>query len=363
MKNKKPDYILITAVSLIIFLGLFALASAASVGSETRFFQQMILGLIPGILIAIVLFKTPLSLIQKWSPHLLFANLFLLFLVFIPFLGATKGGATRWIELGPLSFQPAEFLKLTFILYISSWLVMREKKMKKKKALPHIMTLLPFALVSLFIGVLLIVQPDMSTLGVILLTGLIIYFNGRTPLWHSAALIFAGGVSFFLLIRLAPYRFSRIVGMLNPDIDPLGITYQIRQALIAIGSGGIFGLGLGMSQQKFGFLPYPGSDSIFAVFAEETGFIGAIILLVLFLVFFWRGFLIARDNKSGFARLLSIGICSWIFIQAVVNMGVMTGILPATGIPLPFISYGKSHLIVELAAVGILLNASRFVRK
>jgi len=361
--SKKIDYILVTVIGLIVFLGLFALASAASVGSETRVLEQLGLGFIPGIILGAILFKTPFPLIQKWAPYVLFANVLLLALVFIPSLGVEKGGAVRWLELGPLSFQPAEFLKLTFILYISSWLTTRGEKVKKKNSLPFTTTLLPFIIVSVIIAGLLLMQPDLSTLAIILFTGFIVYFSGKTPLWHSIVLCVIGGISLFTLIKFTPYRLSRIMGVLNPEVDPLGVTYQVRQALIAIGSGGVFGMGLGMSQQKFGFLPFPATDSIFAVFAEEAGFVGAIILVLLFFAFFWRGFLISRDNKNGFARLVSIGICTWIFTQAVINIGVMIGIVPVTGIPLPFVSYGKSHLIVELAAVGILLNASRFVRK
>ncbi len=363
MKNKGFDYILLVILSLIIFLGIFALASAASVGSETRVLEQLVLGFIPGVLLGIVLFKTPLEIIQKWSPHALFANFFLLAMVFIPFIGITRGGATRWLELGPLSFQPAEFLKLTFVLYIASWLITKKEKEKKRDSTSFAKTLLPFLVVCVLIGSLLLAQRDLSTLGIILFTGFIVYFSGKTPLWHSIVLLLAGGGSFLLLIQMAPYRLSRITGFLNPEVDPLGITYHVRQALIAIGSGGIFGLGLGMSQQKFGFLPFPATDSVFAILAEEMGFVGAITLVVLFLAFFWRGFVIAKNNRSGFARLMSIGICSWIFIQAAINIGVVTGIFPVTGIPLPFISYGKSHLIAELAAMGILLNASRFARK
>jgi len=152
---------------------------------------------------------------------------------------------------------------------------------------------------------------------------------------------------------------KRFQGMLNPDLDPLGITYQIRQALITIGSGGIAGVGLGMSQQKYGFIPFPMTDSIFAIFAEELGFLGSLALITLFLLFFWRGVVIAQKNKDDFVKLVSLGICSWIFIQAFVNIGAMVGLVPLTGIPLPFISYGKSHVIAEMAALGILLNASK----
>ncbi len=362
MKNKTPDYILLIITGTIIFFGLFALASATSVRSSVFFPQQLLFGFIPGIAIAFILFKTPLSLIQKWSPYILLLNIFFLLLILVPSLSETVRGATRWISLGPVSFQPTEFLKLTFILYLSAWLTKKNEGGRKKDALLFNNTLLPFLIISILIGTLLLLQPDLSTLAVILFTALVVYFTAKTPFWHSIVIVTSGLTVLFFMIKLTPYRMSRIIGVLNPDFDPLASTYQLRQLLITVGSGGLFGLGVGMSQQKFGFVPLPATDSIFAILAEETGFVGSIFLLLLFFAFFYRGFLIAKDNKSGFARLVALGICVWIFIQTSINIGVMVGVVPVTGIPLPFISYGKSHLITELAAVGILLNASQYKR-
>lgn len=165
------------------------------------------------------------------------------------------------------------------------------------------------------------------------------------------------------LIKLAPYRAARLLVFLKPEIDPMGIGYQIKQALIAVGSGGISGLGLGMSQQRLGFLPQSISDSIFAILAEETGFIGCLILIFLFLIFLWRGFEIAKVSQNKFSQLAALGITSWITLQALTNIGSMIGILPLTGIPLPFISYGGSALVSELAGVGILLNISKQISR
>jgi cell division protein FtsW len=163
----------------------------------------------------------------------------------------------------------------------------------------------------------------------------------------------------YVLIQIAPYRLSRLAVFLNPDLDPLGQGYQIKQALIGIGSGGIFGVGLGLSFQKFGVLPEPISDSIFAIFAEEVGFIGAILLIVLFAAFAQRSFTVARRSKERFAQLAALGIAAWITMQAFINMGAMIGLLPLTGIPLPFISYGGSALLSEMLALGVLLNISK----
>jgi len=310
---------------------------------------------------------------------LLLINLVLLAIVFLPgskFLvgGTVLGGAARWINLGSISFQPAEFLKLTFILYLAAWLTSRTPQragggQSEKKFTPldskHLTgfstTLAAFLIVIGLISLLLIFQPDISTLGVIILVATLIYFLAGTPLWHNILIILIGGGGLLSLIKLAPYRFARLLVFLKPEIDPMGIGYQLKQALIAVGSGGIFGLGLGMSRQKFGFLPQSISDSIFAIFSEETGFIGSLILITLFLIFLWRGFRIGKITQDRFSQLTALGITSWIIIQAFVNIGSMIGILPLTGIPLPFISYGGSALVAELVGIGILLNISKQV--
>ncbi len=361
MTKKKPDYKLIITTGLIVFFGIFALASASTVRVETSFVEQLLIGIIPGIIIALVLFKIPLSVIQKLSPYALLFNLAFVFLLFIPFFSISSRGATRWIDLGLFTIQPTEFLKLTVILYLASFFA--AKKINNKKKYETMKSILfPFLIFFILLGIIFALQPDFSTFLIILCTGLLIYFVADTPLWHTIIIGFLGGVGALAFIWYLPYGLSRIVGIINGlDFDPTTSTHHISQSLIGIGSGGIFGVGIGMSQQKFGFLPFPASDSIFAVIAEETGFIGATILLLLFLGFFWRGFVIAKNSDNKFCRLAAFGIVSWIFIQASVNIGVMLNILPATGMPLPFISYGKSHLIAEFAALGVLLNISQYI--
>jgi len=209
------------------------------------------------------------------------------------------------------------------------------------------------------VSMLLLAQPDMSTLVVIAAVALIMYFCSGTPLWQTGTMILGGLVGLGILIKMAPYRLNRLLVFLNPNAQPLGMGYQLKQALIAVGSGGIIGTGLGLSIQKYGFLPEPMTDSIFAVYAEETGFIGCLILLSLYLIFVWQALRISQSLKDGFLKLLVIGITSWIIIQTFVNIGAIIGILPLTGIPLPFISYGSSHLVVELVALGLLLNISK----
>ena len=365
--SSHPDYILVGVVTVLVALGIVILASVSAPYAQERFGDtyyflkhQIIFALIPGLILGFLAYKINLAFLKKRAPIFLLINLGLLAMVFLPFIGSTAGGAARWINLGPFSFQPSEFLKLTFILYLATWLSKRAEKINPKE---FSQTFIAFLVAIGIIAILLISQPDISTLGIIVLMGALIYFLANTPLWHSILIFLIGSGGLFSLIKIAPYRANRLLVFFNPEIDPMGIGYQVKQALISIGSGGIGGVGLGMSTQKFafGFLPHSISDSIFAVFSEETGFIGASILILLFLIFLWRGFKIARESQDKFSQLTAIGITCWITIQTFVNIGSMIGVLPLTGVPLPFISYGGSALISKLIGVGILLNISRRV--
>ncbi|TET84246.1 MAG: putative lipid II flippase FtsW [Candidatus Nealsonbacteria bacterium] len=366
----RPDYILFGVVVILVVLGILILASVSASLSQEKFGttyyflnHQLLFGLIPGLILAFLAFRIRLDFLKKWTPLLLLINLILLVMVFLPKIGAGAGGATRWLSMGPISFQPAEFLKLTFILYLAAWLTSRTPHQQKsgfgQAGKWFSQTFIAFLIVIGLISLLLIFQPDISTLGVIVLVAVLMYFLANTPLWHSILIILIGAGGLFTLIKLAPYRAARLLVFFEPGTDPMGIGYQLKQALIAIGSGGIFGLGLGMSGQRLGFLPQSISDSIFAIMAEETGFIGSLILISLFLIFLWRGFKIGKGMENKFSQLAAIGISSWIVIQAFINVGSMIGILPLTGIPLPFISYGGSALVTELIGVGILLNISK----
>jgi len=281
----------------------------------------------------------------------------------LPKIGIEIGGASRWIGLGPILFQPSEFLKITFLLYLAAWLSNKFGERTALSKTKRIQTWIVFLAILAVLGIGLLLQPDMSTAGIILITALLMYFASPTPWWHSLVMILGGGGIAALLIKIAPYRAARVFSVFHPETDPLGISYQLKQALIAIGSGKIFGIeggfGLGLSRQKFGFLPHSMSDSIFAIIGEETGFIGSFFLLFLFLVFLWRGLKTAATSEKSFSRVLALGITVWIVSQTVFNIGGMIGILPLAGIPLPFFSYGGSHLITELIGIGILLNISR----
>ena len=360
----QPDYIFIFIVVCLILLGGLILVSVSLPISQEKFGSsfyylnhQILYGFLPGLILAFLAFKINLVRLKKFAPLFLLANLIFLGMVFLPHLGVSFRGSARWINLGPISFQPSEFLKLSFILYLSSWLASRTEKIKTKNEFWQ--TLLAFLVVMGIISIFLIFQPDISTLFVIISVASLMYFLAKTPLGHSILIVFMIILAFLVLIKIAPYRFNRILVFLNPELDPMGIGYQIKQALIAIGSGGIFGSGLGLSLQKFGFLPHSISDSIFAIFAEETGFLGSLVLVLLYLVFFWRGLKIGKQIGDNFSKFCAFGITFWITLQGFINIGSMIRILPLTGIPLPFISYGGSALISELIGVGILLNISK----
>jgi cell division protein FtsW len=366
---KRPDYILLGTVAALMVIGILILANVSAPLSLERFGatyyflnHQLLFGFLPGIILGFLAFKIPLKLFKKWAPILILINLFLLAIIFLPGVGSKLGGAARWLNLGPLSFQPSELLKLIFILYLAAWLASRTDTRKTGQGYLkqlHGQTFVAFSIIIVIISLLLIYQPDISTLGVIILVAILMYFLAKMPLWQSFLMVLASMGALFALVKLAPYRLNRFLVLFDPTKDPMGIGYQIKQAVIAVGSGGISGLGMGMSQFKFGFLPQTISDSIFAVFAEETGFIGSCALILLFLIFLWRGLRIGKLCQDNFSQLTAWGITIWICLQGFINIAAMIGILPLTGIPLPFISYGGSALVVQLAAIGVLLNISR----
>jgi len=368
MKSSRFDYYLFGLVVILLTSGIVVLTSVSTIFSQENFgntthylFHQIIYGLIPGIVLGFIAFKVKLTTIKKWALLIFLLSLILMVLVFIPGLSITVGGASRWLNLGIISLQPSEFIKLASIFYLAAWLTSPKRLRQSSKE-----KLIEFIYFLVIMGVLiflLTLQSDISTLGIIITVAVIMYFLSNTSLRYSILLVLISIGSFFLLIKIAPYRIKRVQVLLGLIKDPMGLGYQIKQILITIGSGGLFGLGLGMSSQKFGFIPQTISDSIFAMIAEETGFIGSVILILLFLILFWRGFRISKKTEDGFSKLLAIGIISWTCIQVFVNIGAMVGILPLTGIPLPFISYGGSHLIAEMVGVGVLLNISKSERK
>jgi cell division protein FtsW len=361
MAGKKIDFSILGPVLILLCLGLLIIFSISAATAEEKcgntycfVKHQLIFGLLPGLILAFLAYRSETSFLKKISLLLFVLNIALLAAVFAPNIGAVRGGSRRWLTLGQFSFQPSEFLKITLPLYLASWL-----------SSPNFLAKKDFSFLAKYIAILslpsliILFQPDLSTLAIILFVAFLMYFWSKTPFWHFLLILAIGLVGIIVLTIVAPYRLQRFLVFTHPQLDPMGMGYQAKQALIAIGSGGIFGNGLGMSRQKFGFLPYPMSDSNFAIFCEEGGFLGAAALIVLFLTLSLRGIRIAKESKDEFSGLLAAAISAQIVFQAFLNMGAMLSLVPLTGIPLPFISYGGTHLMVELVMVGLLLNISR----
>lgn len=355
------DKPLLFSVFLLLGIGLLMVASAGVGYGNIRFddgyyfFKRQLVGVGVGLLALLVFQRIPYQFWKKVAIPFFFVALVLLVLVLIPSFGTEAYGASRWLNLGPVSFQPSEVVKLALIVYFAAWL--SGKSMARKTDFSE--SVVPFSIVLLVVSFLILKQPDTGTLGILFIIALSLFFASGAKLSHIGLLIGTGLAGLLLLVWLAPYRMRRMLVFLDPTHDPSGAGYQINQALIAVGSGGIFGLGLGHSRQKFAYLPEPMTDSIFAILAEELGIVGGALLIGLFIFFAYRGFHIARRAPDEFGRYLAIGIVSWIVFQAFVNIFAITGMIPLTGVPLPFISYGGTSIAVLLGAVGILLNISK----
>ncbi|KKP71364.1 MAG: Stage V sporulation protein E [Candidatus Moranbacteria bacterium GW2011_GWE2_35_2-] len=362
MKNKKIDKKLLSAILTLTVFGLVMIASAGVIYSKTRFGEsgyffkhQLLYGFIPGLLILYFFQRTDYHFWKKMAFPAIIGSLFFLILVFVPGIGSEVYGANRWINLGPISFQPSEMAKISLIIYLAVWF-----ESKGKQKIKDIYEgLFPFLGILGIISFLVIKQPDTGTMGAIIMIAMSIFFVSGARLSHIFGLIIAALTGLMILIKIEPYRMNRLLTFMNPEVDPQGIGYQINQALLAIGSGGIFGLGLGHSRQKFNYLPEPIGDSIFAVIGEELGLVGAIFLILLFVVVAFRGYRIAKNAPDEFGKLMAVGITSWIVFQAFINIAAISGIIPLTGIPLPFVSYGGTSLIFLMAGAGILLNISK----
>ncbi|MDD2646558.1 MAG: putative lipid II flippase FtsW [Patescibacteria group bacterium] len=360
-----PDYLFIILLGLVLVLGLIFLTSASGVvglrrfGSTIYFLQhQILMGLIPGLILLVIFSFVDYRFWRKWATVIFILSLILMALTFVSGVGLAHGEARRWISIFGIGFQPAEILKLSFIIYLAAFFDSRQKKIKTWTG-----SFLPLVIILGIACALVMAQNDMGTMMVIFMIAISIYFLVGGNLLHMLVL-FGGAVSiFFVLIKAAPYRMARFITFLYPQMDPLGVGYHINQALIAIGSGGIFGLGLGHSRQKFLYLPESYGDSIFAVIGEELGFLTTILVLCLFVAVALRGLKIAKAAPDFFGQILGGGILCWFIFQAMINIGAMLHLFPLTGIPMPLVSYGGTAMMVLLAAFGILINISRQARE
>jgi len=359
-----PDYVLLGSIGVLLLFGILMLSSASTViafqatGDSYYFVKhQLLYGVLPGLLFFLMAIRLPYAIWKRFAFWMLLISLGLLVVVLIPGVGKTVGGATRWIDIGLFAFQPSEIVKMTFLIYLSTWLA--------KKGSQGISDVeygtIPFLSIIGVITVLFLKQPDLGTLLVILAISFLIYFIAGAPWRHIIFIVGFGILLLLVLVLSSPYRAERIKTFLGGG-DVLGQGYHVQQAKIAIGAGGFLGLGLGRSQQKFRYLPEVQGDSIFAIIAEELGFVFSTAVILAFVLIMIRGFKIARGSPDEFGKLLAAGITIWFVVQAMINLGAMVGLLPLTGITLPFISYGGSSLAISLFAVGLLLNISRYTK-
>ncbi len=357
-----PDYFLLAAVFLLTVAGLAILTSAGGDLGKLKFNDsyyylkhQLISGLLFGLVGFIAGYALPYKLYRNWALILLIANLALLILVFTP-LGVRSGGSTRWLSIGSITFQPAEFLKLFFVLYVAAFF--SHPKMNRAKNVKS--GIVPFLIVSGTMALILVLQPATSTVVILLAAGMTIFFLSGATWKHMGMIAGGGALVLLLLILVTPYRLARVKGYLNRSEDTQGANYHLNQALIALGSGGTFGVGYGESTAKVSHLPEVVDDSIFAVAGQELGFIGTASLVALFAILVFRLFWLARETSDRFGKYILIGFATIIAFQSLVNIGAISGLLPLTGVPLPFISYGGTALAVFLTMSGIAANISKY---
>lgn len=351
---KNIDFVLLVVVVMLSFFGLFMIHNASSIialsdfNDKYYYVKEQAVWMVLGFAALGFFTFFPYKRFYTFAIPILITAIVLLVMVLIPGLGIRSFGARSWINFHFFVLQPAEFVKLALAIYLAAWFSHREEG-----------RLHSFLLLMGTVLGLIMLQPDLGTASIIAFQALIIYFLSGGAVRHFLMLLPVIGVAGLIAVLVAPYRLARITSFLNVGSDLSNSSYHVKQILIALGSGGVLGLGLGNSLQKYAYLPENVTDSIFAIIAEEVGFFGSLIVILLLAVVVWRGFVIASRAKDNFGKLLAGGIISFIGIQMVVNLSGMTVLAPLTGVPLPFISYGGSALIVNLAAIGILLNISK----
>jgi len=366
--HHRPDYFLGLLVLALIGIGMIVIYSTGSIvnfnitgGASDRntFFFNQVVSLGVGLVGWIIASRIPYTYWRKWALPMLIVSLVLMMLVFVPGLSLNVNGASRWIRLGSFSFQPAEFLKLSLVLYLAVWLESRRSELRSIKE-----GLLPFLLI-LAVTLLLVVvlQRDLGTGAVIISLALAILLVSDAPVWLFGAGLGAMITAGVMTIVLFPYRMARLATFFNHKDDVTGADYHINQALIALGSGGVIGRGLGNSLQSYGYLPEATNDSVFAIIGEQFGLWGTMLVVAVFGLIGWRGLRIARFAPDRFSRMVATGITVWLIVQAMINITAMLNLIPLTGIPLPFISYGGTSLMATMVAIGILQNISRYTER
>jgi cell division protein FtsW len=366
MRQKGPiDPIFLGVLGGIVLFGLMMLLSASGplgyskFGDSWYFFKnQLTRGVVPGMILFYAVSLIDYRKLRPYASFALLGSIALLILVYLPGLGQRYGGSGRWVDLGLFTFQPSELVKVLFPVYVAAWLAAsRGERIKSVNE-----GLIPFLAATGVIMLLLVLQPNTGSMSVIIGSALIMYLVAGASIAWFVGLAAAGVGLIALLIKFTPYRAARFMTFLHPELDPQGIGYHVNQAFLAVGSGGLFGLGYGHSRQKYQYLPEVAGDSVFAVIAEEMGFVLTVCFLAALAYLVHRIFVIARNAPDDFGRYLATGIGSWIAIQTVFNVSSMIGLMPITGVTLPFVSYGSSAIISTALGMGLIASISRFSR-
>lgn len=358
------DRSLYVIIGIILLLGLVFLSSASSVmayakyGNEYYYLKRQFFGLGLGFVAFLFFSRMNYHIWKKYAFQFLIFSVVLLVLVFIPGLSAEWGNSRSWIKIFGFSLQPSEIVKLSFLIYLAAWLEVRKKDLRDFHQ-----GIGPFLAVLGVIALLMLLQPDIGTLSIIAVTALTVYFVGGGSKKHIAFIIIFSMLALSILVQMNSYQMDRFRCMINPEYSIDRKCYQNYQSLIAIGSGGILGRGLGESRQKFMYLPEAFGDFIFAIIGEELGWLPLMLFLLCFLLLFYKGYMIAKNTLDDFGRNLAIGIVTWITLQTIINVSGVIGLMPMTGVPLPLVSYGGSSILASLAALGILVNISKYTKK
>ncbi|MGE8079301.1 stage V sporulation protein E [Peribacillus loiseleuriae] len=364
LKKSNPDFILIIVTLSLLAIGLIMVYSASAIwaaykfdGDSFYFAKRQLLFAGVGVVAMFFIMNVDYWTWRTWAKLIIIVCFVLLLAVLVPGIGVERNGSRSWIGVGAFSIQPSEFMKLAMIAFLAKFLSERQKFITsfKKGLMPSL------GIVFLAFG-LIMLQPDLGTGTVMVGTCVVMIFVSGARVVHFVWLGLLGVAGFVALIASAPYRIKRITSFLDPWADPQNSGFQMIQSFYAIGPGGLFGLGLGQSRQKFFYLPEPQTDFIFAIISEELGFIGGTLVILLFALLLWRGVRIALGAPDLYGSLVAVGIIAMVAIQVMINIGVVTGLMPVTGITLPFLSYGGSSLTLMLIAIGVLLNISRYSR-
>lgn len=351
------DFLMFCVIMLLVAIGVVMVYSASSYFAFYKYEDSMYflkrqgLWAILGILCMFTTINIDYHKYKKYSRIIMVVTTILLLVVFA---FTEVNGARRWIRLGPASFQPSEIAKYMVVIYLA-----KSIENKGGKIRTFLYGVVPYLVVSGFYAGLVYAEKNLSIATVIMIVTFIMLFVAGAKISHLVAVVIPVILAGVAAILLTPFRLGRLLSFRNPWVDPKGKGYQLIQSFLALGSGGIWGVGLGQSRQKCYYIPEPHNDFIFAVIGEELGLIGCTFIILLFIIFVWRGIVTAVKAKDTFGNLTAIGITSVIGVQALINIAVVTGSIPVTGVPLPFISYGGSSLVLNMMAMGILLNISR----